>query len=88
MIALIVITAIWIVALLLLVLSVRTRRRTIICPNSGAEVRVRFLESVPRSRPIEVTACSAFRSPDAITCNQRCLPLLEQSTTLPADKAS
>ena len=76
MIVVIVITAVWALGMLLLVLSARTRRRIIVCPLSGKAVRVRFLESVPRGRPIDVTACSAFTPPDAVRCSQRCLELL------------
>jgi hypothetical protein len=82
MIAMIVITAMWLVAMLLLVLGVRTRRRAIVCPISGKEVRVRFLESVPRGRPIEVTACSAFMPSSAVTCDQPCLGLLAHPVVL------
>jgi hypothetical protein len=76
MIVVIAITAVWAIAMLLLVFSARPRRRMIVCPLSGNAVRVRFLESVPRGRPIDVTACSAFTPPDAVKCGQRCLGLL------------
>ena len=88
MIAVTVITAVWVVAMLLLVLSVRTRHRTIVCPLSGKAVRVRFLESVPHGRPIDVTACSAFTPPSALKCDQRCVWLLEHRAMRPAVKAS
>jgi hypothetical protein len=88
MMAMIVITAMFAVALTLFVLSVRTRHRTIVCPINGAKVRVRYLESFPRGRPIEVTACSAFNPPDAVICNQRCLALLADPAMPPADKVS
>ena len=73
MVAMIVITSIFAAALTLLVLSVRTRHRTIVCPIHGTKVRMEFLESFPRGRPLRVTACSAFRPPDAVLCDQRCL---------------
>jgi len=88
MVAMIVITSIFAAALTLLVLSVRTRHRTIVCPLSGKAVRVRFLESVPHGRPIDVTACSAFTPPSALKCDQRCVWLLEHRAMRPAVKAS
>ena len=88
MLAMIVITIMFAVALTLFVLSVRTKHRTIVCPIHGTKVRVRYLESFPRGRPLEVTACSAFRPPDAVICNQRCLALLAGPATPPADKAA
>ena len=88
MMAMIVITAVFALALTLFVLSVRTRHRTLVCPINGAKVRVRYLESFPRGRPLEVTKCSAFNPPDAVICNQRCLAVLADPATLPADKAS
>jgi len=86
MIVVIVITAVWALGRLLLVLSARTRRRIIVCPLSGKAVRVRFLESVPRGRPIEVTACSAFTPPDVVGCSQRCLELLARPA-MPLEEA-
>jgi hypothetical protein len=88
MMAMILITTIFAVALMLFVLSVRVKQRTIVCPLRGSKVHVRFLESFPRGRPLEVTACSAFNPPDAVICNQRCLALLAHPATSPADKAS
>ena len=76
--AMIVITAIFAVAVMLFGLSVRTKHRTIVCPINRAKVRVRYLESFPRGRPLEVTECSAFNPPDAVLCNQRCLALLSE----------
>jgi hypothetical protein len=88
LIPMIVITSIFAVALTLFVLSVRTKHRTIVCPIHGTEVRVRFLESFPRRRPLEVTACSAFRPPDAVICRQRCLPLLARPAAPQADSVA
>jgi len=76
MLAMVVITAIFGIALLLFVLSVRSKHRTIVCPIHGTVVHVRFLESFPRGRPVEVTECSAFTPPDFVTCSQRCLAQL------------
>ena len=63
------------VALLLFFLarSVRTVHREIRCPIRGTAVQLSFLEAAPEGRPIEVTACSAFMPPTAITCDRRCL---------------
>ena len=83
--AMIVITTIFVVALALFGLSVRRKERMIVCPIHGTNVRVRFLESFPRGRPLEVTACSAFTPPDAVICSQRCLMLLARP---PAGKAA
>jgi hypothetical protein len=58
---------------LLLALSVRKVHRKIWCPIRGTEVQLSLLETAPEGRPIEVTACSAFTPPTAITCDQRCL---------------
>jgi predicted nucleic acid-binding Zn ribbon protein len=71
------ISSLWIAALALLVLflalSVRKVHRKIWCPIRGTEVQLSLLESAPEGRPIEVTACSAFTPPTAVTCDQRCL---------------
>lgn len=88
MMAMIVITTIFAVALTLFVLSVRTKHRAFVCPINGAKVRLRYLESFPRGRPLEVTECSAFDPPDAVICDQRCLALLADPATSPSDKAS
>ena len=88
MMAMIVITTLFVVGLTLFVLSVRTKNRTIICPIRGTKAQVRFLESSLGRRPLRVTECSAFRPPDAVLCNQRCLALLADPATPPADKAS
>jgi hypothetical protein len=32
-----------------------------------------LLEAAPDGRPIDVTACSAFMPPTAVTCDRRCL---------------
>jgi len=59
-------TSLWIAALVLLLLflgrSVRTVRRAIRCPLRGTEVQLRFLEAEPEGRPIEVIACSEFKT--------------------------
>jgi hypothetical protein len=88
MMAMIVIITIFVVALILSGLSVRTKHRTIVCPIHRTKVRLRFLESFPRGRPLEVTECSAFRPPDAVICNQRCLALLADPATPPVGKES
>jgi hypothetical protein len=82
------IASIWIaaVALLLFFLArrVRTVHREIRCPIRGTEVQLSFLEAAPEGRPIEVTACSMFMPPSAITCDRRCLGLLPRRATRPA----
>jgi len=87
LVAMIVITSIFAVALTLRVLSVRTRRRTIVCPIHGTKVQMEFLESFPRGRPLRVTACSAFKPPDAVLCNQRCLAQLTDAAAPSDSKA-
>jgi hypothetical protein len=71
------ITSLWMAALALLVLflalSVRKVHRKTWCPIRGTEVQLSLLEAAPEGRPIEVTACSAFMPPTAITCDRRCL---------------
>lgn len=71
------IASIWVVAIALLVLflalSVRKVHRKIWCPIRGTEVQLSLLETAPEGRPIDVTACSAFMPPTAITCDRRCL---------------
>lgn len=71
------ITSLWMAALALLVLflalSVRKVHRKTWCPIRGTEVQLSLLETAPEGRPIEVTACSAFMPPTAITCDRRCL---------------
>jgi hypothetical protein len=70
-------SSLWIAALALLVLflalSVRKVHRKIWCPIRGTEVQLSLLETAPDGRPIEVTACSAFTPPTAVTCDRRCL---------------
>jgi hypothetical protein len=70
-------TTIWMAILVLFViflgLTVRRVQRTIRCPIHGTDVRLEFFEALPEGRPVEVTKCSAFTPPTAITCNQRCL---------------
>ncbi len=79
------IASLWIAALALLLFflarSVRTVHREIRCPIRGTEVQLSFLEAAPEGRPIEVTACSAFMPPTAITCDRRWLGLLEHRVT-------
>ena len=67
---------------LILRLSVRTAHRALRCPISGTDVKVKFLQALPEGRPMEVTACSAFKSPTDVVCNQRCLGLLARSKPL------
>jgi hypothetical protein len=71
------IASLWIFALALLVLflalSVRRVHRKIWCPIRGTEMQLSLLEAAPDGRPIDVTACSAFTPPTAVTCDQRCL---------------
>jgi hypothetical protein len=71
------ITSLWIAALALLVLflalSVRKVHRKTWCPIRGTEVQLSLRETAPEGRPIDVTACSAFMPPTAITCDRRCL---------------
>jgi hypothetical protein len=71
------IASLWIFALALLVLflalSVRRVHRRIWCPIRGTEMQLSLLEAAPDGRPIDVTACSAFTPPTAVTCDQRCL---------------
>lgn len=81
----IVMFVVWAVALLSLVLSVRTVRRALRCPILSTDVQLRFLEALPEGRPIEVTACSALRPPTNIVCSQRCLGLLAHRATPGAD---
>jgi hypothetical protein len=88
MMAVIVITTIFAVAVMLFGFSVRTKHQTIVCPINRTKVRVRYLESFPRGRPLEVTECSAFNPPDAVLCNQRCLGLLADPATSSGGKAS
>lgn len=77
--AMITLASFWIVALALLVLflalSVRKVHRKIWCPIRGTEMRLSLLEAAPDGRPIDVTACSAFTPPTAVTCDRRCLGL-------------
>jgi hypothetical protein len=77
----IVMFVVWAVALLSLVLSVRTVRRALRCPILNTDVQLRFLEALPEGRPIEVTACSALKPPTNIVCSQRCLGLLAHPAT-------
>jgi hypothetical protein len=73
----IMIASLWVVALALLVLflalSVRKVHRKIWCPIRGTEIQLSLLEAAPEGRPIDVTACSAFTPPTAVTCDRRCL---------------
>jgi hypothetical protein len=73
------IASLWIVAIALLVLflalSVRKVHRKIWCPIRGTEVQLSFLETAPEGRPLDLTACSAFMPPTAVTCDRRCLGL-------------
>lgn len=69
--------SLWIAAiavlLLLGALGVRRVRRKIWCPIRGTEMQLSLLETAPEGRPLDVTACSAFTPPTAITCDRRCL---------------
>jgi hypothetical protein len=71
------IASLWIAAFVLLVLflalSVRKVHRKIWCPIRGTEIQLSLLETAPEGRPIDVTACSAFMPPTAITCDRQCL---------------
>ena len=82
------IATIWMALLMLLVLflarSVRKAHRAIKCPIRGTEASLQFLESLPEGRPIDVTACSVFTPPSAVTCDQRCLACLPQRAMPPA----
>jgi hypothetical protein len=80
------IMSLWIAAIAVLLflgaLSVRKVHRKIWCPIRGTEVQLSLLETAPEGRPLDVTACSAFMPPTAITCDRRCLGLRH---VLPAD---
>jgi hypothetical protein len=73
------IMSLWIAAIAVLLflgaLSVRKVHRKIWCPIRGTEVQLSLLETAPEGRPLDVTACSAFMPPTAITCDRRCLGL-------------
>ena len=73
------IASLWIVAIglvvLFLALSVRKVHRKIWCPIRGTEQQLSLLETAPEGRPLDVTACSAFIPPTAVTCDRRCLGL-------------
>lgn len=73
------IMSLWIAAiavlLLLGALSVRKVHRKIWCPIRGTEMQLSLLETAPEGRSLDVTACSAFMPPTAITCDRRCLGL-------------
>jgi hypothetical protein len=73
------IMSLWIAAIAVLLflgaLSVRKVHRKICCPIRGTEVQLSLLETAPEGRPLDVTACTAFMPPTAITCDRRCLGL-------------
>jgi hypothetical protein len=73
------IMSLWIAAIAVLLflgaLSVRKVHRKIWCPIRGTEVQLSLLETALEGRPLDVTACSAFMPPTAITCDRRCLGL-------------
>jgi hypothetical protein len=73
------IMSLWIAAIAVLLflgaLSVRKVHRKIWCPIRGTEVQLSLLETAPEGRPLDVTGCSAFMPPTAITCDRRCLGL-------------
>ncbi len=51
----------------------RTVRRSFWCPVANRKVTAEFQEEAWDGRPAEVSRCSAFTPPTAITCEKLCL---------------
>lgn len=56
------------------------------CPLHERDVDVEFRETVWDGRPVDVTRCSFFRPPTAVTCAKSCLRLAPAAP--PASAAS
>ena len=52
---------------------VRTVRRSFWCPVRGSNVTAEFQEEAWDGEPLEVSSCTAFTPPTAITCEKLCL---------------
>lgn len=54
---------------------IRTVTRAFWCPFLNRRVTAEFQEEAWDGKPVEVTRCTAFAPPTAITCEKRCLGL-------------
>ncbi|HLC40747.1 MAG TPA: hypothetical protein VJO34_03860 [Methylomirabilota bacterium] len=55
--------------------AIRAVRRTFWCPFKGRNATAEIQEQVWDGTPVDVTQCSLFAPPSAVTCERLCLTL-------------
>ena len=66
----------------------RPIRRTFFCPWKERDATVEFQEEVWDGRLVEVSECSVFAPPTAVSCEKRCLFMGRFPETRGEDKAA